>query len=44
MDYLWAYLSFLAMLTTSIGTIALKLIDKTKYDNSIFLALCYIFM
>ncbi len=40
----WILISFLAMLTTSIGVIALKLIDQSKYDNNIFLALTFIFM
>ena len=40
----WILISFLAMLSSSISTISLKLIDKSKYDNTIFLALAFIFM
>lgn len=44
MDYNWIALAFLATLITAIGTISLKIIDNSKYDNSIFLALTFIFM
>ena len=44
MNYNWITLSFLATFITAIGTISLKLIDYSKYDNNIFLALTFIFM
>tara|TARA_Y100000389_G_scaffold65024_2_gene61074 strand:+ start:9997 stop:10209 length:213 start_codon:yes stop_codon:yes gene_type:complete len=44
MNYNWITLSFLATFITAIGTISLKIIDNSKYDNNIFLALTFIFM
>jgi len=44
MNYNWIALAFLATLITAIGTISLKVIDDSKYDNNIFLALTFIFM
>ena len=44
MNYDWISLAFLSTLITAIGTISLKLIDSSKYDNNIFLALTFIFM
>jgi drug/metabolite transporter (DMT)-like permease len=41
MNNLWIYLSIIAMITSGIGTICLKLIDKSKYNNYIFLALTF---
>tara|TARA_Y100001980_G_C14504766_1_gene280425 strand:+ start:162 stop:611 length:450 start_codon:yes stop_codon:yes gene_type:complete len=44
MNYDWIILAFLSTLITAIGIISLKLIDSSKYDNNIFLALTFIFM
>jgi len=44
MNFLWVYISFLAMLVTSIGCIGLKMIDNSKYDNFLFFIITYIFM
>jgi hypothetical protein len=40
----WVYVSFLAMLATSIGCISFKIIDNNKYDNHLFLILSFIIM
>ena len=40
----WIALAFLSTLITAIGTIGLKLIDTSKYDNDLFLALTFIVM
>ena len=40
----WIVLALLSTLITAIGTIGLKLIDNSKYDNNLFLALTFIFM
>ena len=44
MNYNWIFLAFLSTLITAIGTIGLKLIDTSKYDNNLFLALTFIVM
>ena len=44
MNYNWIALAFLSTLITAIGTISLKIIDNSKYDNNIFLSLTFIFM
>tara|TARA_B100000035_G_scaffold314279_1_gene330129 strand:+ start:6128 stop:6577 length:450 start_codon:yes stop_codon:yes gene_type:complete len=44
MNYNWIALAFLATLITAFGTIGLKVIDNSKYDNNLFLALTFIFM
>ena len=44
MNYNWIILAFLATLITAIGTIGLKVIDNSKYDNNAFLALTFIVM
>jgi drug/metabolite transporter (DMT)-like permease len=41
MNNLWIFLSFLAMIISAVGVICLKLIDKSKYDNYIFLAITF---
>ncbi len=41
MNNLWIFLSFLAMVVSATGVICLKLIDKSKYDNYIFLAITF---
>ena len=40
----WIILALLSTLITAIGTIGLKVIDNSKYDNNLFLALTFIFM
>lgn len=42
MNKYWIFLSFVAMIVTAIGVICLKLIDKSKYDNYIFLAITFL--
>ena len=44
MNFNWILLSLLATLITAIGSISIKIIDNSKYDNNIFLALTFIFM
>ena len=44
MNFNWIFLALLSTLTTGIGAIGLKLIDNSKYDNIIFLALTFMFM
>jgi drug/metabolite transporter (DMT)-like permease len=44
MNYNWIFLALLSTLTTGIGVVGLKLIDNSKYDNIIFLALTFMFM
>ena len=44
MNFLWIYVSFLAMLATSIGCIGLKVIDNSKYDNLLFFTITFIIM
>ena len=41
MNNLWIFLSFFAMIISATGIICLKLIDKSKYDNYIFLAITF---
>lgn len=41
MNNLWIFLSFLAMIVSATGVICLKLIDKSNYDNYIFLAITF---
>ena len=41
MNNLWIFLSFLAMVVSATGVICLKLIDKSNYDNYIFLAITF---
>tara|TARA_E500000178_G_scaffold186789_1_gene185002 strand:+ start:166 stop:612 length:447 start_codon:yes stop_codon:yes gene_type:complete len=41
MNNLWIFLSFFAMIISAVGAICLKLIDKSKYDNYIFLAITF---
>lgn len=40
----WILLAFISTLITAIGTIGLKIIDKSKYNNNLFLALTFIVM
>ena len=44
MNYNWIAIAFLSTLITAVGTIGLKLIDNSKYDNNLFLALTFIVM
>ena len=44
MNYNWIFISFLSTLITAFGTIGLKVIDNSKYDNNLFLALTFIVM
>tara|TARA_B100001175_G_scaffold317210_1_gene333310 strand:- start:2615 stop:2752 length:138 start_codon:yes stop_codon:yes gene_type:complete len=34
----WIFLAFLSTIITALGTIGLKFIDNTKYDNNLLLA------
>ena len=40
----WMFIAFLSTIITAVGTIGLKFIDNTKYDNNLFLALTFIVM
>lgn len=44
MNYNWITFAFLATIFTAVCTVSLKVIDNSKYDNNIFLALTFIFM
>ena len=40
----WMFIAFLSTIITAVGTIGLKFIDNSKYDNNLFLALTFIVM
>ena len=40
----WIFIAFLSTIITALGTIGLKFIDNSKYDNNLFLALTFIVM
>jgi drug/metabolite transporter (DMT)-like permease len=40
----WIFLAFLSTIITALGTIGLKFIDNSKYNNNLFLALTFIAM
>jgi len=44
MKYTWVLLALLAALATATGTVFLKLVDKTNFDNEFILAMVFIFM
>tara|TARA_B100000787_G_C16041964_1_gene227359 strand:+ start:183 stop:617 length:435 start_codon:yes stop_codon:yes gene_type:complete len=44
MKYFWILISILAMVVSGIGCILLKLIDQSKYDNKIILAMSFVIM
>ena len=44
MKYFWILASLLAMFVSGTGCILLKLIDQSKYDNNIILAMSFIIM
>ena len=44
MKYYWILVSLLAMFVSGAGCILLKLIDQSKYDNKIILAMSFIIM
>ena len=44
MNNLWIFLAFASMFISGFSVITLKLIDKSNYNNILFLLLTYIFM
>ena len=44
MNNLWIFLAFASMFISGVGVIGLKIIDKSNYNNILFLLLTYIFM
>ena len=44
MNNLWIFLAFASMFISGFSVITLKLIDKSNYNNILFLVLTYIFM
>jgi uncharacterized membrane protein len=41
---LWIIFALLSMIVSALSTISLKMIDKSKYDNNIFIILTFIIM
>ena len=44
MNNLWIFLAFASMFISGVGVVGLKFIDKSNYNNILFLLLTYIFM